>query len=61
MNIRKRNDVKKLGTLSLLKQMMPELSLKRSYLKFWIIFLVLALGIFMLARPQFGTKVETSK
>lgn len=59
MNIRKRNDVKKLGTLSLLKQMMPELSLKRSYLKFWIIFFVFTLGIFMLARPQFGTKVET--
>lgn len=59
LNIRKRNDVKKLGTLSLLKEMMPELSLQRSYLKFWIIFVVLVLGIFMIARPQFGTKVET--
>lgn len=59
LNIRKRNDVKKMGTLSLLKQMMPELSLKRSYLKFWIIVAALSVGIIMIARPQFGTKVET--
>ncbi|MDR1517888.1 MAG: VWA domain-containing protein [Dysgonamonadaceae bacterium] len=59
LNVRKRNDVKKLGTLSTLKQMMPELSLKRSYLKFWLIFAAFCLGILMIARPQFGTKVET--
>lgn len=59
LNIRKRNDVKKLGTLSLLKQMMPELSLKRSYLKFWLILAALGAGVIMIARPQFGTKVET--
>lgn len=58
LNIRKRNAVKKLGTLALLKQMMPELSLKRSYLKFWLIFSALCAGIIMIARPQFGTKVE---
>ncbi|MDD3787562.1 MAG: VWA domain-containing protein [Petrimonas sp.] len=59
LNIRKRNDVRKMGTLSLLKEMMPELSLKRSYLKFWLIFVALSVGIVMIARPQFGTKVET--
>jgi len=37
LNIRKRKDVQKMGTLSTLKLMMPELSLKRSYLKFWLI------------------------
>ncbi len=58
LNIRKRNDVKKLGVLSTIKQMMPELSLKRSYLKFWLIFAALSSGILMIARPQFGTKVE---
>lgn len=58
LNIRKRNDVKKLGVLSTVKKMMPELSLKRSYLKFWLIFAALCTGIFMIARPQFGTKVE---
>lgn len=59
LNIAKLKDVKKMGDLSTLKMMMPELSLKRSYLKFWIILVVLCLGIFMIARPQFGTKVET--
>ncbi|MBK5196540.1 MAG: VWA domain-containing protein, partial [Proteiniphilum sp.] len=48
-----------MGRLSTLKMMMPELSLKRSYLKFWLIFGALCAGIFLIARPQFGTKVET--
>lgn len=58
LNIRKRKSVEKLGTLSLVKKMMPELSLKRSYLKFWLILVVIGFGIIVLARPQFGTKVE---
>lgn len=58
LNIKKRKDVQKLGTLSTLKKMMPQLSLKRSYLKFWLIFAALCIGIVMIARPQFGTKVE---
>lgn len=59
LNIRKRKDVEKMGTLSTLRKMMPELSLKRSYLKFWLIFAALCTGILLVARPQFGTKVET--
>ncbi|MCE5179885.1 MAG: VWA domain-containing protein [Porphyromonadaceae bacterium] len=59
LNIRKRKAVQKMGILSTLKMMMPELSLKRSYLKFWLVFATLCTGIFMIARPQFGTKVET--
>ena len=59
LNIRKRKDVQKMGKISTLKMMMPELSLKRSYLKFWLIFGALCAGIFLIARPQFGTKVET--
>lgn len=58
LNIRKRKSVEKLGTLALVKRMMPELSLKRSYLKFWVILVAIGLGIVVLARPQFGTKVE---
>lgn len=58
LNIRKRKDVQKMGNLDTLKKMMPELSLKRSYLKFWFIFSALCAGIIMIARPQFGTKVE---
>ena len=58
LNIKKRKDVSTLGTLVLVKQMMPELSLKRSYLKFWIVFSALILGVLLVAGPQFGTKVE---
>ncbi|WP_029905401.1 VWA domain-containing protein [Prevotella sp. 10(H)] len=58
LNIRKRKSVEKLGTLALVKRMMPELSLKRSYLKFWIVLIAIGFGIVVLARPQFGTKVE---
>ncbi|MGI6573407.1 MAG: VWA domain-containing protein [Fermentimonas sp.] len=58
LNIRKRKDVEKMGVRPTLKKMMPGLSLKRSYLKFWLIFIALCVGIFMVARPQFGTKVE---
>lgn len=58
LNIRKRKSVEKLGTLALVKRMMPELSLKRSYLKFWLVLVAIGFGIVVLARPQFGTKVE---
>ena len=58
LNIRKRKSVEKLGTLALVKRMMPELSLKRSYLKFWLTLIAIGFGIVILARPQFGTKVE---
>lgn len=58
INIKKRKDVTKLGDLDLVKQMMPELSLKRSYLKFWMVFAALVLGIILVAGPQFGTRME---
>lgn len=59
LNVRKRKAVLKLGDkLPLIKQMMPELSLKRSYLKFWLVLVAIGLGIIVLARPQFGTKAD---
>lgn len=58
LNILKKKDVLKLGEIALVKRMMPELSLKRSYLRFWIVLTALGFGIIMIARPQFGTKVE---
>lgn len=58
LNIWKKKDVLKLGDLKLAKSMMPELSLKRSYLKFWVVLVALGFGVIILARPQFGTKVE---
>ncbi len=58
LNIQKLKSVKKLGDLKLIKCLMPELSLKRSYLKFWLVFAVIVFGIIVAARTQFGTKIE---
>lgn len=58
LNIQKRKAVQKLGDLQLVKRLMPELSLKRSYLKFWLVFSIFIFGVIVVARPQFGTKVE---
>ncbi len=58
LNIKKKKDVQELGKLSTIKQLMPELSLKRSYLKFWLTFAIIVLGIIVVARPQFGSKKE---
>ncbi len=59
LNLLKKKDVLRLGDLKLAKSMMPELSLKRSYLKFWVVLVAIGFGIIILARPQFGTKVES--
>lgn len=58
LNRRKKKDVEKLGNLKLIKSLMPELSLKRSYLKFWLVFSIIVFGIITIARPQFGIKTE---
>lgn len=58
LNRKKKKDVMKLGELRLVKNLMPEFSLKRSYLKFWLLFAAFIFGIIVLARPQFGSKIE---
>jgi Ca-activated chloride channel family protein len=58
LNIQKRKAVEQLGYRPLVKRLMPELSLKRSYLKFWLTFAAIVFGIIVIARPQFGTKIE---
>ena len=40
---------------------MPEVSPKRQFLKFWFIFGAVAAIIFVIAGPQFGSKLETVK
>lgn len=60
-NIRRRKRIKKYGDPELLRQLMPDASVHRMHLKFWITFVVLALVIVVLARPQFGSKMETVK
>lgn len=53
--------LKTFGDISLLKQMMPDVSSYRKTLKFWLMISALALLIVMLARPQMGTKISQEK
>lgn len=62
LEMRKRKlKLKKFGDLSLLKQLMPDVSSSRKSLKFWLMIAALALLIVMLARPQTGTKISQEK
>ena len=58
-NQRKR--LRKFGDPSLLKELMPDVSRFRPSVKFWVLLGALALLIVMLARPQFGTKINHEK
>ena len=58
-NYRRRQNIRKYGDPTLLKHLMPTISKYRPDIKFWLIFAALALVILMLARPQFGSKMET--
>lgn len=60
-NYRRRKNIRKFGDPELLKQLMPDVSKYRPDIKFWITFASIALIILMLARPQFGSKMETVK
>lgn len=57
---RKRN-LKKFGDPELIKHLMPEVSSFRPILKFSLLMLALALIVFVLARPQYGTRSEEYK
>lgn len=58
-NYRKRKHIKELGDPELLALLMPEASRARPTIKFLLMLVALTITIFMLARPQFGTKQET--
>ena len=60
-NHRRRQNIRKYGDPTLLKELMPTISKYRPDVKFWLTFSALALIIIMLARPQFGSKMETVK
>ena len=53
--------LRRYGSPELLGAMMPEVSNFRPALKFWITFVALCFMVLLLARPQFGTKMETVK
>lgn len=59
--IRKRKALKKIGNPEILAMLMPDISPKRQHLKFWLLFGAIAVTIFIIAGPQFGSRLETVK
>ena len=58
---RRKSALRKYGDPNLLTALMPEVSPYRSKIKFWITFVAMCFMVLLIARPQFGTKVETVK
>ena len=57
---RKRN-LRKFGDSSLLKEMMPDVSKYRPMIKFCLLLSAITILIFMIARPQVGSKISHEK
>jgi Ca-activated chloride channel family protein len=53
--------IKKYGAPELIASLMPEASPKRRRLKYFFLFLAISVVIFIIAGPQFGSKLETVK
>ena len=58
-NYRRRKRLKEYGDADLLKGLMPDVSAYRPNVKFWLSTIALALLVVVLARPQFGSKMES--
>ena len=58
---RKKTAIRKFGDPQLLTQLMPGVSKYRPGIKFAFLFVAIGLFAFLLARPQFGSKLETVK
>lgn len=58
---RKRKALRRFGNTDLVKKLMPEYSAVRPGLKFFFSLLAMGLIILVLARPQFGSKLEEVK
>ena len=53
--------IKRYGSPSLIATLMPEASFKRRSVKFFFLFIAATVLIFIIAGPQFGSKLETVK
>src|SRR4030042_5401420 len=58
---RRKNSLKKLGETTLINRLIPEISGIRPVFKFLIQLLAVSAAVIMLARPQFGSKIEEVK
>jgi len=59
--VRRRNSLKKLGESAALDRLLPEISRIRPVIKFIFLLLGISSVIIMLARPQFGSRLEEVK
>ena len=60
-NYRRRKAIRKFGDPVLMAQLLPDVSKYRPDVKFWLVFAAIGLFAVLLARPQFGSKLETVK
>ena len=60
-NYRRLKAIRKFGDPVLMAQLMPDVSKYRPDVKFWLVFAAIGLFAVLLARPQFGSKLETVK
>jgi len=58
---RKKRSLKRFGEWKIIRDLMPDASLSKQYLKFGLLLAALALFILVVAGPQFGSKLETVK
>jgi Ca-activated chloride channel family protein len=59
--VRKKNALKRLCNVNLVSRLVPEMSKLRPVIKFILLLIAVTAGIIMLARPQFGSKIEDVK
>lgn len=60
-NYRRRKAIRVFGDPELMMQLMPDVSKYRPDVKFWLLAAAIGLFALLLARPQFGSKLETVK
>jgi len=60
-DIRKKRALKKLGSIELVGSLLPEMSKSRPLIKFILQSVAFIAAVIMLARPQFGSKLEDVK
>ena len=58
---KRKHNLRKFGDSSLLKEMMPDVSKYRPTIKFCLLLSVITILIFMIARPQVGSKISHEK
>ncbi|MCR5573194.1 MAG: BatA domain-containing protein, partial [Bacteroidaceae bacterium] len=60
-NYRRRKAIREFGDPELMASLMPDVSKRRPDIKFALVLVCIALFAVLLARPQFGSKLETVK